>query len=475
MSPYRNYKSLILLFAGALILLVSCERVPNKPDLPEETLLLNHWIWDGMHDMYLWEKHLPNLDPDVELDPEVFFYKLLYADDRYSWIEEDYESLVAMFDGVELTTGVSARPGLFGETQVISIVEYVTPDSPAADSGIDRGDIIVAINGKSLTNDNYYQLYYQTTATLEFGVWNGVDVVSNGKKITLTAVQLNQNPIIHSEVISYEGIKTGYLVYTQFTTGKSDEWLDELNGVFEDFISEGVTSVVIDLRYNRGGSLDLSAYIASTLGPASAMDNSEVYLNLIWNDYYNDLWMESDLDDDGKPDGEDSEQLVIRLPESQLNLNLTDVYFLTTGSTASASESLMTGLYPYTDVVQIGTTTYGKCYGSITIDDWIDPKRHNWAMQPIVLKYSNADGYTDFVTGIDPDFTVEDDLLFAAPFGSLDDPLLAKAMEEITGVAPARKKSVESEVGFSALPVPRKRMLERMIEWPEKPGRRKLF
>ena len=70
---------------------------------------------------------------------------------------------------------------------------------------------------------------------------------------------------------------------------------------------------------------------------------------------------------------------------------------------------------------------------------------------------------------------MEDDLRNAVPFGSLDDPLLAKAMEEITGVAPAGKKSVESESGFTALPVPRKPMLERMIEWPEKPGSRELF
>ncbi len=475
MNPYRIYKSLFLLFAGAVIILVCCEKEPIKPDPQDPILVLTNWIWEGMNDVYLWEKYIPNLDPDAEPDPEAFFYKLLYSNDRYSWIVDDYEELAAMFDGVELTTGVSARPGLITETQVISIVEFITPNSPGTDAGIKRGDIIIAIDGKTLTTDNYYELYYQTTATLEFGDWNGTDVIYNGKKVTLTAIQLNQNPIIHSEVISYEGIKTGYLVYTQFTAGQSDEWLDELNGVFEDFISEAVSSVVIDLRYNRGGSLDLSAYIASSLGPVSAMENSEIYVKLIWNNFYNDLWLEYDLDEDGKPDGENSEQLVIRLPESQLNLNLTEIYFLTTGSTASASESLMTGLYPYADVVQIGTTTYGKCYGSITIDDSAHPKRHNWAMQPIVLKYSNADGFTDFVTGIDPDFLVEDDLLYAAPFGSLDDPLLAKAMEEITGVAPAGKKSIESEVGFSALPVPRKPIVERIIEWPEKPGKREIF
>ena len=135
----------------------------------------------------------------------------------------------------------------------------------------------------------------------------------------------------------------------------------------------------------------------------------------------------------------------------------------------------MVGLYPYTNVVQIGSTSYGKCYGSITIDDWADPKRHSWAMQPIILKYSNANGYTDFVNGIQPDFSVSDNLLYAEPFGSYNDPSLAKALEDITGVAPAKKRAAAPEVVLNTLPVPRKPIPERMIEWPKKPGDPVLF
>ncbi|MCK5135105.1 MAG: hypothetical protein KAR19_04895 [Bacteroidales bacterium] len=469
-----RYKALLFLSIGILMFIFSCQREPDHVQ-PEEIRILNNWIWDGMNDVYLWEKHIPDLDPDIQPDPEAFFYKLLYTEDRNSWIVDDYEELIAMFDGVELTTGASARPGMISETQVISIIEFVTPKSPAADSGIKRGNIIYAIDGQTLTPDNYYQLYNQTTATLEFADWDGSGVVPNGRKITLTAVQLNQNPVIYREVILYEGKKIGYFVYTQFTDGQSNEWYHELNTVFEEFRSAGVSDVVVDLRYNRGGSLDLSAYMASTLAPSSAMNNRETYVRMVWNDYYNDFWTEYDLDEDGKPDGIDSEQLVIKLPDSEFNLNLSKVYFLTTDITASASESLITGLYPYTDVVQIGDTTYGKCYGSITIDDWADPKRHNWAMQPIVLKFSNADGYTDFIKGLPPDFPMEENLLAAKPFGSLSDPFLATALEQITGVVPDMKKSVPVETGFIAMPVPRKPTVERMIKWPEKPGRRELY
>lgn len=460
-------RSVIFFLPYLLLSLLSCERFSNKSDLPTETRILNHWIWDGMNDVYLWEAHIPYLDPDYQEDPEKYFYDILYSEDKYSWIVEDYEELAAMFDGVELSTGMSARPGFLKDsTTFISVVEFVTPNSPAEAGGIKRGDIVVAIDGQTITRDNYFSLYYQNTATLEFGDWNGITVVHNGKKVTLTAIELNQNPVIHSELIDSHGKKTGYLVYTQFTYGKQDEWFEELNRVFQEFKAAAVTDVVIDLRYNRGGSLDLSAYIASTLAPKEVMANNEVFQRLVWNDAYNQYWKEYDLDDNGQPDGDNSLQLVIDLPDSELNLDLSKVYFLTTGSTASASESLMTGLDPYMEVVQIGTTSYGKCYGSVTIDDWVNPKRHRWAMQPIVLKYANADGFTDFINGIDPDFLVPDKLLEAKPFGSLEDPMLAKALEEITGISASVKSAEITDDHFRGLPVQKNRMVERRISFP---------
>ena len=421
-----------------------------------------------MNEVYLWEAYIPEADWRAEPDPEAFFYKLLYEDDRNSWIVDDFESLAAMFDGVEMSTGMSADPQLYTENQVIYFVEYVTPGSPADDSGIMRGDIIYTIDGQLLTNDNYRDLYYQTTANFGFADWDGDAMVPNGKEISLTAIELNQNPVVHDEVIDYQGQKIGYLVYTQFTLGQQGEWLAELNKVFEDFKSAGVSDVVLDLRYNPGGSLDLSAYLAASVAPAAVMEDSAVFVNLVWNDQYNNYWAGADLDNDGMADGLDSYQLRIRLPHSDLNLNLLTVYFLTTKGTASASESLMSGLYPYMDVVQIGETTYGKCYASITIDDWEEPKRHTWAMQPIVIKYSNAAGFTDFVEGIAPDYLVEDNLLYAKPFGSLEDPLLAKALEEITGVSPLALKSAGHESHFKSIPQPRKPLEEWRVELPGK-------
>ena len=61
----------------------------------------------------------------------------------------------------------------------------------------------------------------------------------------------------------------------------------------------------------------------------------------------------------------------------------------------------------------MGENTYGKFYGSFTIPDTEDPVRHNWAMQPIVFKYTSSIGYSGFTNGIVPDIAIEDEILGA--------------------------------------------------------------
>lgn len=471
MRTIYSYKSLLIFILGFVLLLAGCEKDTDSdpdpdPGLPEEIRILNNWIWEGMNDLYLWEEFLPNLNPDFEEDPEAFFYKLLYKDDRDSWITDDYEELLASFEGVELATGMSVSAWLYGDQNIFFFVEYVNPDTPAADSGIVRGDIILSIDGKTLTTDNYIELYYrQSTLSLGLGSWNGGTFIPESGEISLTKVEINPNPFRHHEVIDYEGSKIGYFAYTGFVPGPNDEWLDEINNVLSEFQTSGVTDVVVDLRYNRGGYGYVAEQLASVLAPASAVENHSIFSTQIWNEGYTRYWKESDQDNDGKPDGEESWRLVSRFPDTDLNLNLSRIYFLTTRFTASASEMLMVGFYPYLDVVQIGTSTYGKCYGSVTVPDFNDPKRHNWAMQPLVMKYANADGFTDFVDGLIPDIEVEDPILDAVPFGSLEDPLLAKALEQITGVAPGVKKSVPLDLNFESKPLPRKQIPELKMDW----------
>ncbi|MFZ5939976.1 MAG: S41 family peptidase [Bacteroidota bacterium] len=427
MKAIFNRRNLILaLMVTGLLINQGCKKEPT------ETQIITNWIWDGMNEVYLWEDQIPKYNPDKETDPEAFFYKLLYVDDSWSWITDDYEALVNSFNGIELSTGIYPQFGrLEGSDDVIMVVAYVNEGSPADLAGVKRGDIIYAIDGQNLNIDNYIDLYYSVTAVYSFADFTGSAIVPNGTELTLTVAVIEQNPILYSQVINYEGKTIGYLAYAQFTAGEADVWMDELNSVLLSFKSESVDEVVIDLRYNPGGSVDVAQWLASALAPADVMNNNEILMNLNWNKLYNDYFLQEY--------GEESDYLRVRFTDNPYNLGLDKVYFMTTGRSASACELLISGLDPWTNVIHIGESTYGKYTGSITIPDTEDPPRHNWAMQPIVFKYSNAVGYTDFKDGLTPDYVVDDDLLTAVPFGDLSDPQLSKALELITGVAPSKK------------------------------------
>lgn len=439
-------------FAAALAALsiISISFYSCKPEpIVFEKDVLNEWIWEGMNEIYLWADDInQNLYPTEE-EPEAFFYQILAPQDRFSWIVNDYQELADQFNNIELSNGISPYfIRVFGTDDVIIVVEYVSKGSPADEAGIQRGDIITEIDGHVIDIDNYADLFYDTeTGNFTFADYADGAIVPNGIEITLTAEEIDSNPVLHYEIINWVDKDIGYIVYTHFTEGEEDKWLDSLDYIFEEFQSAGIDELILDLRYNPGGSIYMATHIASVLGPASTTTGDDVFVYFQWNDLLQEYFIEEE--------GEDSENLVIPFEDApSFKLDLSSVYFLTTGHSASASELLMIGLEPYMNVVQIGESTYGKCYGSITIEDFETPRRHEWAMQPIVIKYANAAGYTDFLNGIPPDHDVEDILLLAKQFGDITDPIVAKGLELITGISPIVKKSTTVELPYEVLSDP---------------------
>jgi C-terminal processing protease CtpA/Prc len=181
-------------------------------------------------------------------------------------------------------------------------------------------------------------------------------------------------------------------------------------------------------------------------------NTSTLYIRQRWNDKIQSQFSSTQLEDyfanqtgDGSPIN---------------SLGLDRVYVLTTGSTASASELVINGLDPYIDVIKIGTTTTGKNEFSITLVD--NPSNsyvysqntenginsnNSWGLQPLVGRNENANGFYDYTAGFDPDYELPEDLENLGVLGEEDEPLLAKAIEIITGVT--TKKSIDDlEVKF---------------------------
>ncbi len=385
---------------------------------------LNSWIYDEMKTYYLWETQMRNkAKTNNLLSPVKYFESILVQKDtldRFSWIQEDVEVLTASLNGINKVLGVRQVPFYAdaAKTKVAFSIAYSIKGSPADKAGIKRGDFIVKVDGKDLTNDNYSTALSNETLKLTMGEYKNGEIVSNGKVVTVVKEEVQTDPIQHYSIIEKGNKKIGYIVYLQFLT----QYDNDFRNVFKEFKAKGVNELVIDFRYNGGGYISssniISSLIVSNLAPGTLMSRQEwntgltaAYKNQYGANALNTNWL-------NEPN----------------NLGtLKRVYVLTSGSTASASELVINNLKPYMDVILIGGNTYGKNVGSITLSD--DKKRWAWGMQPIVLKTLNSKGESNYGTkdGFTPNFKVTDNVIPFKPFGDETETFLKVAIENITG------------------------------------------
>ena len=200
------------------------------------------------------------------------------------------------------------------------------------------------------------------------------------------------------------------------------------------------------MRYNLVGDAKTPPYLASMIAPYNVVKKKSVFLTEVWNDLYMDHF---------KGTGEDMN--IYFQPDIPVNLNLSRIYILTTGSTASASEATISGLAPYMDVIKIGEKSYGKYCGAylltpVDANGKDDLEISNWLLSLVIYKFVNTQGFTEFKDGIAPDYEVADSGLKAGiPIGSPEDPLIAKALELITGRA-TKAPAVKMPAGIEVIP-----------------------
>jgi len=205
-------------------------------------------------------------------------------------------------------------------------------------------------------------------------------------------------------------------MYNQFVSNY-DQYLES---IFSEFKSNSVNELILDLRYNPGGSINSALILASLI---TGQFENDIFNTEEWNTEIQNYWINNN-----------PEYLVNRFLSLESSLNLNRVFILTTRSSASASELIINCLDPYIDVIQIGTTTYGKYQASVTLYDSdnfsnqnINPS-HNYAIQPLVLKTLNVLGITDYFNGINPEYDFEEKVYNMGIIGDLNEPMLNFAM-----------------------------------------------
>ncbi len=437
---------LILLFFP---LLNSCE--DNDDNLVPSELEVNDFVWKGLNLYYLWQADVPDLADNrfsnqSELNaflktydsPTTLFNHLRVDNtiDRFSVIFSDYTVLEGILTGNTKNNGVDygikLKPG--SDTEVFGWVRYIIPNSDASTKDIQRGDIFYAINGIPLTVDNYRTLLADDTYTLNLADYDGGNITPNGQSETLTKTELAENPIFINTVINQGTHNIGYLMYNGFYSAYDNQ----LNDVFGNFISQNVTDLVLDLRYNSGGSVNTATKLASMI---TGQFSGQIFAKQQWNAkaqaYY---------------ESNNPASLLNKFYSGLNGLNLNKVYVLTSKSTASASELVINCLKPYIEVIQIGDKTTGKNVGSVTLYDSptygktdVNPS-HKYAMQPIVLKIVDKNGFGDYTTGIAPTLTNTYIELFEdmGVLGNPSEPLLSRAINLIT--ASGKQAAVSNDV-----------------------------
>jgi C-terminal processing protease CtpA/Prc len=402
------------------LIFTACQEDEVRPSA--KTIEINEFIWKSMNDVYLWNDFIPqNIDRTREFDSESYFEKLLFKPtDKWSFITDDHAALLNKFKGIEKSFGHNFK--LFqlpGSNSIVGIIKYVVSNSPADLADIERGDVFYKVNGIALKSDNYYDLLFDSDSyTLSFGEFVDDGQLAFKEEKSLSAIIMTENPIFINKTLDIEGTKIGYLAYNQFIT----DFNDQLISVFEQFKGDGIQDLVLDLRYNPGGTKYTAVLLSSMIAPAPVIENNEIYSRTFWNEGVQDYWIQEE--------GEESPNLVTKFMTPEVNLNLDRVYILTTSNSASASELLINCLDPYMEVILVGAeNTRGKYVGSITVHD--EETSHDWAIQPIVMKVANVDGVTDYSSGFAPHFIVDDD--FNAELGGVYEDMFAKSIELITG------------------------------------------
>lgn len=432
----RTYNLLFIPFALSFLLLITgCsddDEVTSpkgeQEEEPGEYLEINQFIDEHMSIYYFWNEEMPDIAPEEIEDSRAYFDSLLYKEDDWSFISDDYQGLVDYFSGIQKDPGYSVSPMYLeeGSNQVVAFVEFVYSDTPAAEEGLQRGDIIYRIDGKELNDENFSQLLNQDEFKITLGkIDSNNNIVETSTRISLEARELDLNPIIETSVIDTLGQKIGYLAYTSFIADYDAALADTI----EYFQNQGVTDFVLDLRYNDGGAIASARKLSEMIVPEGNEGN------IFIKEEYNDLMTESFKE--VRNWTADSFQINFRKPEDiedvDTRLDIDQLYVLTTTSTASASEMIIYGLEPYMDVVQIGEKTHGKYYGSATFSD---EDEHSWAIQPIIVRLAGAhDKQLDYSEGLSPDHALEDiySLTRKDQLGEPDELFLAKAISDITG------------------------------------------
>ena len=422
------------------IIMISCKKkdvsAPNNPTsaTPTKEDLLRDSVYLYTKEVYLWQEVIPGYDQfnprqykgSTELasaEKVMTAIRNLQPLDRFSFVTTREQS-------GGLQTGEDADFGFFIKAASIDVVApvdsvywfvtYAYAQSSAGSAGVQRGWFISKINGTpigydqnsvNILNDIFFGT--STSANFEFKKPDGT-----ASALTLNKTAFTANSVLYKNVYDAGGKKVGYFVFNQFFGQPSR---NELAQLFSYFQSQNINELVVDLRYNPGGSVETQDTLADLIAPLAA--NNQTMYRYIFNQTLQNNQHQLIRNKLGYGNIFTSTANTVKF-EKAGNLNLSRIFVIVSGNSASASELLINNLKPYMDVKLIGDTTYGKPVGYFPIPIY------NYDIYPISFKTVNSAGNAEFYTGFVPDKLMADGV--DKNWGSTDEPCFAAALKYIT-------------------------------------------
>lgn len=443
-----SYYTLLLTFTA---LFAAC----GEDRTGEYNLLIADKIYmeETLKSHYLWYDEMPTpTEKEYFNTPEQFFPKLLFKGnstekaDKYSYLEVEE---VATRSYLKRSSTYGFDFELFSDptqtsTRYYARVLFVLPNSPASAAGIERGDWISTIGSTNITSSNYSQLMSGDATRFardllvkneELWDWKSKDTIQ-----IASSRPVELNPFYLDTLYQVENQKIAYLVYNEFSTGPQNEateieYTTQMKEIFGRFKQEAPDVLILDLRYNPGGYVHVAMELAALVAPNTAL--GETFLQLQYNDKTSPQTVPW--------------KLAASVPE---NLNLSKIYILTTGFTASASEVIIHCLKPYMgeeNVIVLGDVTEGKNLAMAGFTK----EGVNFTMWPVVAYTQDVTGNSNYSNGIQPTFLLQENsnLSPLLPLGDTREYLLRNTLSYITtGVVPdIDNTATSSNVWYSSL------------------------
>lgn len=309
------------------------------------------------------EEYLGEISTD-KLEEGVYAGLIYGLGDVYSryYTKDEYEQESVTTEGSYVGIGVAMQKYTAGGVQIVECYK----GSTAEEAGVKVDDVITAINGEDITDTELQDVVSMIKDNEDKDVVLTVQRKGEDTQEITVKVSNVELPSVFGEMLDEN---TGYIQITEFK-GVTVEQYEE---IFADLKEQGMERLVVDLRDNPGGLLNVVCDILRDILPEGL---------IVYTEDKNGNRSEETCD--GK---------------NPLDMPLA---VLVNGNSASASEIFAGAVKDYGIGTIVGTTTYGK-----GVVQSIRQLSDGSAVKLTIANYYTPKGNSINKTGIRPDVEVE--------------------------------------------------------------------